>query len=76
VEAARLFYDDLNESLITKMGFVRNSYNPSVYNERTSDGYVAIRTHVDDLKISLKSEEQLSMVLDDLKEWKNTYQNV
>jgi hypothetical protein len=58
------------------MGFVRNSYNPSVYNERTSDGYVTIRTHVDDLKISLKSEEQLSMVLDDLKEWKNTYQNV
>jgi hypothetical protein len=28
VEAARLFYDDLNKTLVEKMSFVRNRYDP------------------------------------------------
>jgi hypothetical protein len=34
IEAARLFYNDLNESLTTKMGFKRNGYDPCVYNKK------------------------------------------
>jgi len=60
VEAARLFYNDLHESLTTKMGFV--------YNKKTNEGMVMVRTHVDDLKISSKSESQLLKVIDGLKE--------
>ena len=49
-KAARLFYNDPNESLIEKMGFVWNSYGPCVYNKKTEDGFVTVCTHVDDLK--------------------------
>jgi hypothetical protein len=51
VEAARLFYNDLHESLTVKMGFTKNGYDPCVYNKKTDEGMVTIRTHVDDLKI-------------------------
>jgi hypothetical protein len=63
VEAARLFYDDLNHSLTNTMGFVRNRYDPCVYNKCTEQGQVTIRTHVDDLKISSRTEDQLNMTM-------------
>jgi len=68
VEATRLFYNDLNKTLVEKMGFVRNGYDPCVYNKKTEDGFVTVHTHVDDLKISSKSEGQLLKVIDDLKD--------
>jgi len=42
IEAARLFYDDLNKSLTERMGFVRNSYDPCVYNKRVQDGILTV----------------------------------
>ena len=35
--AARLFYDDFNQTLVKKMNFVRNSYDPCVYNKLTME---------------------------------------
>lgn len=66
IGSARLFYDDLNKSLMTRMGFIRNNYDPCTYNKKMVDGYVRVRTHVDDLKILSKSEEQLLTVIKDL----------
>ncbi len=68
IEAARLFYDDLDNSLTNKLGFKRNAYDPCVYNKITSDGAVTIRTHVDDLKASSRSRKQLEKFIDSLRE--------
>jgi len=46
---------------------------PACITKKTNDGYVTVRTHVDDLKISSKSVRQLQMVIDDLK---NIYQEI
>jgi hypothetical protein len=43
-EAARLFYDDLNRTLAKKMNFVRNRYNPCVYNKRTDSGIYCLNS--------------------------------
>jgi hypothetical protein len=59
IEATRLLYDDLNRSLTEKMGFVRNSYDPCIYNKKTKDGNITVCTHVDDLRVSSISEECL-----------------
>ncbi len=48
IEAARLFYDDLNETLMQKLGFKRNPYDPCIYNKKTREGAITVRTHVDD----------------------------
>jgi hypothetical protein len=66
IEAARLFYDELDNSLINKMHFVKNKYDPCVYNKDTEDGKVTIRTHVDDLKVSSKKRRQIQIVVDQL----------
>jgi len=68
VEAARLFYNDLHGSLTVKLGFTQNGYDPCVYNKKTDEGVVTIRTHVDDLKLSSKSEKELLKVIDNLRE--------
>jgi peptide methionine sulfoxide reductase MsrA len=68
IEAARLFYDELNNSLINKMKFTRNRYDPCVYNTQTEDGMVTIKTHVDNLKVSSKAKKQIQEVIDQLKE--------
>jgi hypothetical protein len=68
IEAARLFYDDLNQTLTEKMNFVRNRYDPCVYNKRMDCGIVTARTHVDDIKFSAVLEDELTKVIDDLKE--------
>ncbi len=68
IEAARLFYDDLHESITERMSFKQNGYDPCVYNKRTNEGSVTIRVHVDDLKISARSHKQLDLVIEQLKE--------
>jgi len=57
IEAARLFYDDLNYSIQHKMGFKQNQYDPCVYNRGSNkEEDVTIRVHVDDLKFSSRSK--------------------
>jgi hypothetical protein len=73
IEAARLFYDDLNESLTAKMKFERNRYDPCVYNRQTKDGRVTIRVHVDDLKISSRSRKQL---METIQQLRNIYKEI
>ncbi|MFN9979591.1 MAG: reverse transcriptase domain-containing protein, partial [bacterium] len=68
IEAARLFYDELNNSLVNRMDFVKNHYDPCVYNRATEDGLVTIRTHVDDLKVSGRTKEQVQEVIKQLKD--------
>ncbi len=67
IEASRLFYDDLCYSLTERMGFKRNQYDPCIFNKRTQDGAVTVRTHVNDLKLSLRSNKQLEQVISDLR---------
>jgi hypothetical protein len=69
VRAVRLFYNDLNKTLVEKMGFQRNKYEPCVYNKKTADGIVTARTHAVDIKISSKSEKQLDIVIEDVKQY-------
>jgi len=66
IEAARLFYDELDNSLVNRMGFIQNQYDPCVYNKATKDGLVTIRTHVDDLKVSSKTKYQIQKVIKQL----------
>jgi hypothetical protein len=68
IEAAKLFYDDLNKTIKDVMGFKQNRYDRCVYNKETTEGTVMIRVHVDDLKISSKSKEQLDMTITKIKE--------
>jgi hypothetical protein len=35
IEAARLFYNDLNKNIQEKMNFQQNRYDPCVYNKKT-----------------------------------------
>jgi hypothetical protein len=65
VEAARLYYNDLNKPLVKKMGFERNRYDPWVHNKKTIVGTVTARNHFDDIKISSRSEEQLLIVINE-----------
>lgn len=48
------------------MGFKHNQYDPCIYNKLTPDGSVTIRTHVDDLKVSSRSNKQLDKAIQDL----------
>ena len=55
-----MLYNDLDYSLTKRMNFLRNKYDPCVYNRKNEDGAVTtIEPHVDDLKVLLKSSEQL-----------------
>jgi len=50
--AARLFYNELDHSLTEKMNFIRNKYDPCVYNQGSENGEITTnKTHVDDLKV-------------------------
>ncbi len=66
IEAARLFYNDLNISLTEKLGFKRNAYDPCIYNKQTEKGVITVRTHVDDLKASSKSRQLLEDFIRDM----------
>ena len=64
IEAARLFYNELNNSLTGRMNFERNTYDPCVYNKQTTSGVITIRTHVDDLKVSCKDRQEIQKVIE------------
>ena len=66
IEAARLFYNELNDTLQNKMGFKQNQYDPCVYNKTVNDDRVTIKTHVDDLKISAVKKENVMEVVEQL----------
>jgi hypothetical protein len=68
IEAVRLFYNDLNETLTEKLGFKRNQYDPCIYNKKMVDGAIMVRTHVDDLKASCRSMKQLEKFIQELKD--------
>jgi hypothetical protein len=60
IEAAQqLFYNDLNKSLTTMIGFKNNKCDPCIHNKKMTDGAITIRVHVDDLNISPSSTKQL-----------------
>jgi hypothetical protein len=40
IEAARLFYDELDNSLTTKIYFTRNKYDLCVYNRESGNGQI------------------------------------
>jgi hypothetical protein len=74
MEAARLFYDDLDSSLVKKMNFTRNQYDPCIYNRKSQTReMITIKTHVDYLKISSKSKEQVDLVVS---EWRDIYKYI
>ncbi len=57
--AQQLFYNDLNKSLTTMIGFKTNKCDPCIHNKKTTDGAITIRVHMDDLNISPSSTKQL-----------------
>ncbi len=66
IEAVCLFYDDLDSS--KRMNFTRNQYDSCTYNGRGQTGeMITIKTHVGDLKISLKSKGQVDLVVNELR---------
>jgi len=67
IEAARLFYDELDNTLQIKMGFVQNQYDPCVYNKVMGEDRVTIKTYVDDLKISAVEKNNITWVIDQLR---------
>jgi len=67
IEAARLFYDDLNKTIQEDMKFKQNQYDPCVYNRRVGEDVITIQIHVDDLKISSRSKKLLEETVDRLK---------
>jgi hypothetical protein len=74
IEAARLFYNELDYSLTRRMNYLRNKYDPCIYNRKNEDGTTTtIKTHVDNLKVSSKPSEQLQKVV---KELKDIYQEI
>jgi hypothetical protein len=46
-----------------KMEFKKNACDPCIYNKKTADGIVTIRTHVDDLKVLSRSTKLLQEVI-------------
>ncbi len=65
IEAARLFYDELNTPLTLKMGFSRSQYAPCVYNRKIKDRQVLYRQMMMTLKFSSVSEKQLDIAIGD-----------
>jgi hypothetical protein len=68
IEAARLFYDELDNSLTNKMGFVQNNYDPCVYSKIIDGDRITIKTHVDDLKISAVMKINVIWTIEKLRE--------
>jgi hypothetical protein len=67
IEAARLFYDELDHLLQNKMGFQQNQYDPCVYNKITNGDRITIKTHVDDLKISAINKKNVTWAIEQLR---------
>jgi hypothetical protein len=67
IEAVRLFFNDLDNTIQEKMGFTQNQYDPCVYNKGDGDEKVTIQVHVDDLKNSPCSKNQIERVIEQLR---------
>jgi hypothetical protein len=66
IKAARLFYNELVNTLQNKMGFEQNQYDPCVYNKVVNADRVTIKTDVDDLKISVVEKENVMGTVEQL----------
>jgi ABC-type transport system involved in cytochrome bd biosynthesis, ATPase and permease components len=62
LKAARLFYEDLSGHL-EDMGFEANPYDPCVMNRNIQGSQCTVAWHVDDLKISHKSQAIVDRML-------------
>jgi hypothetical protein len=67
IEAARLFYDDLNKTIQDDIKFKQNQYDPCVYNKRVGEDMITICIHVEDLTVSCRSKKLLEEVVEQLK---------
>jgi hypothetical protein len=66
VQSSSLWFKKLT-TVLTKVGFTVNNYDPCVYSQMVSGSRVTIAIHVDDLLITSKSETNLKYVCDVLK---------
>jgi len=69
IEAARLFYDDLNHSIQHKTGFKQKQYDPCIYNKGSKkEESVTLRVDLDDLQISSMSKQCLENIVQQLRD--------
>ena len=66
VGAAKLFFDNLSSFLSKNLGFEPNPYDNCVMNKQIDGSQCTIMFHVDDLKISHKSEDVVTMIINAL----------
>jgi hypothetical protein len=66
IEAAKLWYDKLT-SLLTKLNFEANPYDPCVFNRKDPQGnQITLAIHVDDMFISGPSEDSIEQLLKEI----------
>ena len=68
VESAQLWYQELCNTLVNKMKFVINPYDPCVANKTINGQQCTICWYVDDLKISHVSKEVVEEVIKEIEE--------
>ena len=66
VDAAKLFYDNPCDLLISKLGFKKNPYDQCVVNKTINGKQATIAFHVDDLKISHSDPEVVTVIINEL----------
>jgi len=66
IESARLFYENISK-VLENYGFVKNSYDPCVFNKTMYEKQCTIVIHVDDLKISCADHRGVDDVIGELK---------
>jgi hypothetical protein len=66
IESARLFYENISKVLLN-FGFVKNVYDPCVFNKIMYEKQCTVTIHVDDLKISCVDSRGVDDVLNELK---------
>ena len=66
VDAAKLFYDNLQHVLVKELGFTTNDYDACVVNKEINGDQCTIVWHVDDLKISHKDKNVVTSIIDEL----------
>lgn len=71
-QAPKLFYEHLRKTL-EEDGFICNSYDKCIFNKIVDGNQTTVTIHVDDLKISSCSQEEIEKVL---KHLERTYKNI
>jgi hypothetical protein len=66
IESALLFYNHLHDSLVNRMGFTVNPYDPCVFNKVIDGKQCTITTYVDDLKISCADPRGVDQTIDQI----------